>query len=105
MPKKLLLFPFGGNAKESLLSIFAINAIRHEWDVDGFVDDEPSLWGKEYSGIKVLGGRDVLRERTDAFVLAVPGSPGSYLRRQAVIDSLSLEASRFATIIHPSVTR
>jgi sugar O-acyltransferase (sialic acid O-acetyltransferase NeuD family) len=105
MLKQLLLFPFGGNAKESLLSIFAINAICCEWNVVGFVDDEPSLRGREYNGIKVLGGREILRDRTDAFVLAVPGSPGSYLRRQAVIESLPVEASRFATIIHPSVVR
>jgi sugar O-acyltransferase (sialic acid O-acetyltransferase NeuD family) len=103
MSKKLLLFPFGGNARESLLSIRAINAVRKEWDVLGFIDDDRSLHGKDYYGIPVLGGRELLREHAAAYILAVPGSPKGYLRRKAIIESLSIDESRFATIIHPSV--
>ena len=102
MPKKLFLFPFGGNAKESLLSLFAINALRPEWDILGFLDDDPAQQGKDYCGITVLGGRELLRH-TDVFVLAVPGSPTSYVRRKSLIESLPVDASRFATVIHPSV--
>lgn len=105
MSKKLLLFPFGGNAREALLSIFAINELKQEWDILGFFDDDLSLHQRDYSGIKVLGGREVLHTHPDAFVLAVPGSPQGYLRRRSLIESLSLEKSRFATIIHPSVVR
>jgi len=103
MPKKLLLFPFGGNAKESLMSIFAINELRNEWEILGFVDDNPSVLGKECCGVKVLGGRNILKDNPEAHVLAVPGSPQSYAKRQEVIESLSVKESRFATIIHPSV--
>jgi sugar O-acyltransferase (sialic acid O-acetyltransferase NeuD family) len=105
MPKKLILFPFGGNSREALLSISAINDTAEEWDVIGFVDDDPSHWRKTYFGIKVLGGREVLPMHADAFVLAVPGSPKGYLRRKALLDGLPVEESRFATIIHPSVVR
>jgi sugar O-acyltransferase (sialic acid O-acetyltransferase NeuD family) len=105
MPKKLLLFPFGGNARESLLSILAINSARQEWDVVGFIDDDHTSHGKEYYGIKVLGGRELLKDHSDAFVLAVPGSPKGYLRRKSIIESLLIDKSRFATIIHPSVVR
>jgi sugar O-acyltransferase (sialic acid O-acetyltransferase NeuD family) len=103
MIKGLLLFPFGGNAREAVLSIFAINRMRKEWVVLGFIDDDHSLHGKEYYGIKVLGGRESLKEYADTFVLALPGSPKSYLRRKDIIESLNIETSRFATIIHPSV--
>src|SRR6185312_2783185 len=98
MPKKLLLFPFGGNAKEALISVLAINGIRHEWDIVGFLDDDRSMHGKDYCGIQVLGGRELLNVHGDTYVLAVPGSPKGYLRRKAVIDGLLLEKSRFATI-------
>jgi sugar O-acyltransferase (sialic acid O-acetyltransferase NeuD family) len=103
MAKKLLLFPFGGNARESLLSIMAVNSVRREWDILGFIDDNHALHGKEYYGIKVLGGTELLKGHPDAFVLAVPGSPKGYLKRKSIIESLSLEQARFATIIHPSV--
>lgn len=105
MSKQLLLFPFGGNAKEALISIFAINNIQPEWDIVGFLDDDRVVHGKDYCGIKVLGGREVLNMYDAAYILVVPGSPTGYLRRKAIIDSLSLDQSRFATIIHPTVVR
>jgi len=103
MPKKLLLFPFGGNAREALMSVFAINERRNEWDILGFIDDDQSRHGNGCCGITVLGGREILEKTPDAFVLAVPGSPTSYPRRAEVIASLNLDKSRFASIIHPSV--
>lgn len=105
MSKQLLLFPFGGNAREALLSIFAINSIRSEWEILGFLDDDHSAHGKDCCGIKVLGGRELLSAYDGAYVLAVPGSPKGYLRRKAIIDGLCLDRSRFATIVHPSVIR
>jgi len=105
MPKKLLIFPFGGNGRESLISVHAINDIRKEWDIIGFVDDNLSLYGREYCGIKILGGRELFDQHSDAFILAVPGSPKGYLKRKSTIEGLPVEKSRFATIIHPSVVR
>lgn len=105
MSKKLLIFPFGGNGKESLISILAINEMRPEWEVIGFIDDNRSLHGQDYAGVKVLGGKELLQSQLDAYVLAVPGSPKGYLRRRSIIESLGIQASRFVTIIHPSVVR
>ncbi len=105
MSRKLLLFPFGGNAREALMSVFAINERYKEWDILGFIDDDQSRHGKECCGIMVLGGRELLREIPDVFVLAVPGSPSNYRSRAKVIGSLGIEDSRFATIIHPSAGR
>lgn len=105
MSRKLLLFPFGGNARESLLSLFAVNERYREWDILGFIDDDQSRHGQECCGIKVLGGRALLREIPDAFVLAVPGSPTTYSKRKEIIGGLGLEESRFASIIHPSTCR
>lgn len=105
MSKQLLLFPFGGNAREALLSIFAINSIQSEWDIVGFLDDDHSVHGKDCCGIRVLGGRELLSAYDSAYVLAVPGSPKGYFRRKAIIDGLCLDKSRFATIVHPSAIR
>lgn len=105
MFKKLLIFPFGGNGREALISILAMNRVREEWDIKGFLDDDHSLHGKEYAGVKVLGGRELLKQYDDTYVLAVPGSPKGYHRRKSVIESLSLHESRFVTIIHPSVVK
>ena len=105
MSKTLLIFPFGGNARESLISVLAINRMNPEWEVLGFIDDDHAQHGKYYCGVKVLGGREQIKKYEDAFVLAVPGSPKGYLKRKATISSLAVEQSHFATIIHPSVVR
>lgn len=105
MSKQLFIFPFGGNGKESLISILAMNEMRPEWEVVGFIDDNRSLHGQDYAGVKVLGGRELLHVNPGAFVLAVPGSPTGYLKRKSIIENLAIEPSRFATIIHPSVVR
>ncbi|MFC1620971.1 acetyltransferase [Candidatus Omnitrophota bacterium] len=104
MLKKIILFPFGGNTRESLLSILAINRIEEQWKIMGFIDDNPLTWGKDCSGIKVLGGREILKKFPDAQILAAPGNPDSYLKRKDIIESLDIADSSFATIIHPTVT-
>lgn len=104
MPEKLILFPFGGNSREGLLSILAINRQKDKWDIVGFIDDDPSTHNKRCLGIKVLGGRENLKKFPGAKVLAVPGNPDNFLKRKEIIDSLNLEKDRFATIIDPSVT-
>lgn len=104
MSKKLILFPFGGNARESLLSVLAINASGKKWDVLGFIDDDLSLRGKSSCGAEVLGDRKVLKKYPGACLLAVPGNPDNYLKRKELIDGLGIKESLFATIIHPSVS-
>lgn len=103
MSKKLIIFPFGGNAREALVTILGINRIKKKWDVIGFIDDDSSTWGKDCCGIKVLGGKEILKRFPDAHILAVPGNPHDYLKRKDIIGSLGLKSSRFATVIHPSV--
>lgn len=103
MAKKLIIFPFGGNAREALISILAINRIKKEWDVLGFIDDHPSMCGKQCCGVEVLGDKGVIKEIPDAYILAVPGNPNNYLERKQIIDNLNIENARFTTIIHPSV--
>ena len=104
MPDRLIIFPFGGNARESLLTILDINKKNKKWDVLGFIDDDSSSWGKECCGVKVLGGQEVIKEFQDVKILAVPGNPKDYLKRQESINRLETVNTHFATIIHPSVT-
>lgn len=100
--KEIILFPFGGNAKEAITVIEAINEKIKTWEVLGFIDDNPDLIGEKCSGHEVIGGREKLSEYPPAKVLAVPGRPENYLKREKIIDSLGASPERFATLIHPS---
>jgi len=101
--KKLLLFPFNGNAREAASVVEAINAQQPTWQLLGFIDDDPTTHGQRLSDYLVLGGRELLHNHQDAFILAVPGRPDNFRQRAALIDSLGLAPERLATIIHPSV--
>jgi sugar O-acyltransferase (sialic acid O-acetyltransferase NeuD family) len=93
--KKLIIFPFNGNGIEALdcFSDKDINFI-------GFIDDSPEKLNAKNNW--PVFGREILVKHPDAFVLAVPGGPLSYSKREEHIQSLNIAASRFITIIHPS---
>lgn len=93
----LLIFPCNGNGVE------ALDCAGDRYEVVGFIDDTPAKQGTHVHGIPVFG-RDILQRLPEACVLAVPGSPTSYLQRKAVIQSLGLEAQRFATVVHPKAS-
>ena len=101
--KNLVLFPFGGNAREALLSILAQNRIKTTWNVLGFIDDDENLWERHYLGFKVLGGNKVIEDFPFDNFLAVPGNPRNFLKRRNIIEKLGLTKNHFATIIDPSV--
>lgn len=94
MRKKLILFPFNGNAIE------ALDCIDDSWEVIGFVDDNIEKIGLFYNSLKVFN-RDLIYQNEDSYILAVPGSPSSYTQRKEFINGLEIPFSRFATIIHP----
>jgi sugar O-acyltransferase (sialic acid O-acetyltransferase NeuD family) len=94
-PCPLLIFPCNGNGVE------ALDALADAYRLVGFVDDTPAKQGTTVHGHAVLP-RQALRDWPDAQVLAVPGSPVSYLGRRALIDGLNVAAARWAQLVHPS---
>src|SRR4051794_34848753 len=103
MSRKLFLFPYGGNSREALLSVFAINQLEKEWDVIGFLDDDQALHGKECCGMTVVGGRGRPGVEPDGFVLAAPGSPETYFERADAIAGFNVDEKRVGSIADPSL--
>lgn len=89
----LLIFPYSGTAIE------AIDCLGESFKCIGFISDDTSVIGTDRFGIRIYG-REAIDRFPDAKILAVPGSPKSYLKRKEVIDGLMLDENRFATIIH-----
>jgi sugar O-acyltransferase (sialic acid O-acetyltransferase NeuD family) len=94
-PAPLFVFPCNGNGLE------ALDCLGARWRVEAFVDDTPEKQGSSLHGHPVLG-REVLARRPEVSVLAVPGSPTSYLTRRALIEGLGVDPARFARVVHPS---
>ena len=90
---QLLFFPYNGNAREGADCLSARQRLL------GFIDDDTAKQGKK-NGHRVFS-REALRRYPNAAIVAVPGSPDTYLERKKIIESLGVPASRFATVIHP----
>lgn len=93
--KPLLIFPFNGNGIE------ALDCLDTAFRLLGFIDDTPAKQGPSGYGHTVFS-RAVLNQWPEAQVLAVPGSPTSFMSRRTVIEALAIEPRRFARVIHPT---
>ena len=98
---RIVLFPFGGNAREAVATIEALNAAGQAIELCGFLDDNFAAIARARHPL--LGGRDAWRAwQGRAKLLAAPGGPATYLARADVIAALGADASDWATLIDPS---
>ena len=91
--QELIVFPYSGTGIE------ALDCLGKDFKCIGFVSDDESLIGSFYNEIGIFS-RDIFIQKPNAKVLAVPGSPSSFLKRKAIIENLNIDDSRFATVIH-----
>lgn len=97
----VVVYGAGGHGRETVQLIEDINAHRARWDVLGFIDDDPSLHGREINGLPVLGGLDWLTaEGTQTRIALGVGSPTA---KRRIVARIGSDAHRFLTIVHPTV--
>lgn len=90
-----MIFPFNGNGIE------ALDCISNQYKFIGFIDDIKEKQGRNSLGFTVYS-REALDKFPEAEVLAVPGSPKSYIERENIINSLEINYERYARLIHPN---
>lgn len=79
-----------------------IEKLTYEWNLIGFLDDDPAKQGTVINGIPVLGKTaDVVMYPKCHFIILV-GSPKDYTIKKKLFNRLGINIERFATIIHPS---
>jgi sugar O-acyltransferase (sialic acid O-acetyltransferase NeuD family) len=97
----IVLFPYGGNTREAVVTIDALNGAGASINIGGFLDD--FLTQAALGNYPLLGTREAWSNwRGRAKLLAAPGSPSSYLSRQALIDSFRADEHDWARIIDPT---
>ncbi len=99
---RLVLFPFGGNAREAVATIEALNAFGQRIELCGFLDDKyDEITRSKYP---MLGRRNAWSQwRGVAKLLAAPGGPSTYLDRPKLIESFEARPENWAQIVDPSV--
>ena len=101
----LLIVGAGGFGQETAAAVHRVNAARPQWDLLGFLDDEPALRGREFEGARVLGGvDDGIAAHPTARVVVCTGRPQNYFSRYSIVRRLGLPPERYATIVHPAAS-
>lgn len=98
--KDLIIYGAGDYGEELIWYINAINAVKVEWNILGFIDD--GMKSKELIyGYPILGGKDyLLHYKDEVFVICSIALPGV---KKKIIEDLSVnEKIRFPVIVHPS---
>jgi sugar O-acyltransferase (sialic acid O-acetyltransferase NeuD family) len=95
--EQLFIFPFNGNGIE------ALDCVSNKYKVLGFIDDTKEKQGENKFGFSVYG-REELCKYPYSKVLAVPGSPTSFLIRRSIILDFMEDESRYISLIHPNAS-
>lgn len=97
---ELVIVGTGGHAREVLDIIEALNTVRPQYRVLGFLDEDRSRHGDQVRGLPVLGGLEWASGRAAGSleVALGVGRPGS---RAAVRDRLRALAAGSPTLVHP----
>lgn len=82
--QKNILIMGAGGAGQYLVNMLMYGE-KDEGRIVGYIDDDPSLWGKRIKGIKVLGGREDIIEvakkyKVQEIIIAIPHVDNSTIR-------------------------
>ena len=104
-PRPLVIVGCGGFGREVFGTVGAVRAAGGAWEVEGFVDDDPSPTDR--AAVTALGARIVgtvahLAARTDPVhaVIAIGGAAA----RRAVVERLAHAPVTFPVLVHPDAT-
>lgn len=105
MTQAILLFPYGGNAREVAVLVEALNRQSTDYEILGFLDDNHvSLKSLSSLSYPILGGSELWPSyRGRARLVAVPGSPASFRNRQKLLERFALQPDDSLTLVDPLV--
>jgi sugar O-acyltransferase (sialic acid O-acetyltransferase NeuD family) len=99
----IIIIGASGFGKEVVYYINAINKIKPSFNVLGFIDDNPMIFGCEIIyGIKVIGNLDYLISN-DNISKSVCVAIADNFARTTIVDKIKNNNFHFPNIIHPSV--
>jgi sugar O-acyltransferase (sialic acid O-acetyltransferase NeuD family) len=103
MVRKLIILGAGGTSREIAGAVRDVNQRQLQWDLLGYLDDDPALHGAQIDGLPVLGPIEAARCSEAQIIIGVARAKDRGIRR-GIVERLALPRERYATIIHPSAS-
>lgn len=101
MKGRLVIVGAGGAGSEAAWIARGMRASgKSIWEVVGFFDDNPELWGREVDGIPVLRGTRNARSAYEKELPMVHIAVGRVAARARIAEVLAGEGFQFATLTH-----
>jgi len=97
--KDIVILGGGGFAREVYWILDEINQCDPQWNILGFIDENPDARGRELCGLPVLGGFEWFNRRPRPLVIS--GVGGNRTRRRFSVQARCL-GLEFASAIHPA---
>lgn len=94
----------GGLGREVLQLIGSINSVTAKWRPRGFLDDNPAKHDTSVSGLPVLGALEERACIDGASLVVCITNPSRPWVKQQIVERLSLNDDRYATLVHPSAS-
>lgn len=102
--KRLLIYGCGGFAREVAWLVEEINQKGKIWDIQGFLDDNSSNWGKIINGYEVLGSDEFLDNVKEEVYIAI--AIGNPIIKEKVFNKLNKrDIIKYPILIHPNVVK
>lgn len=99
MQEDLFIYGAGGAGREVAFSLSLEDPCSRRWSVEGFVDDDVSIWGKEINGIEVKGGFEWLKENGGNITICMVSEP---YEKEALVTRLKrVNQVKFPLVIAP----
>lgn len=99
--KDIAIFGAGGFGREVACLIQQINKENPIWNIIGFFDDNPTLWGTKNEYGEVMGGLDTLNQFNQGLAIAIAvGNPSAV---RIIVDNVTNENVWFPNLVAPDV--
>jgi sugar O-acyltransferase (sialic acid O-acetyltransferase NeuD family) len=94
---------FAASNPETLRVVRAVQRVRPDFEVVGFIDNDPKKKGTRFCGWPVFGGFEVLEQHVGPDVRVVNLHTGSTRVRYETSRHMAERGVRFTNLLHPSV--
>ncbi len=97
--KKLIIIGAGGFGREVFSCAKDLQAHKKEWDIKGFLDDNPrALDGYNYEAPIIGSIKNYVPQEEDCFVMGLESPQG----KLSIAELMLPKGARFVTLIHPT---
>lgn len=100
--QRVVILGAGGFAREVLWVFREANGVNHQWEVLGFIDENPKLHGKVICDLPVLGDFEWLKKADKSEIKGICGVGNPKTKKYLVEKAKSL-GLKFCSVIHPNV--